>query len=368
MGEGEAIRGRKLEHLLVSLTEDVEHGDPFFDEVYLVHEALPELDFRDVTLESTFLGRRIGAPLVISGMTGGHIFAGEINALLAEVAEAKRLPIGVGSQRAAIVDPTVAWTYRVVREIARSVPVIGNIGAQQLLSDDFLSVAERAVEIVEADALAVHLNAAQEVFQPEGEPRYGGVLRRLSVLVEKLRVPIVIKETGSGISKEVAERLKAAGVKIIDVAGSGGTSWAKVEMYRARVKGDEVRAEAARTFSGWGVPTAISVLEVKSVYPEATVICSGGVRSGLDAAKCLALGADYAGMALPFLHAAAKGRDSLERLVDRVIFELRTAFFLTGAKDIETFKRKKPVLGLRLLAWSCQRGLGRRCEPACCQT
>jgi len=356
MGE-KSIKLRKLDHIVISLQKKVEEGDPLFSEVELVHQPLPELNIGEISLETEFLGKRLAAPIIITGMTGGHPLGGELNALLAEVAEERRLAIGVGSQRAALVERELERTYRVVRETAPSVPVIGNIGAQQLLADNYVEMVERAAEMLEADAVAIHLNPSQESFQPEGDPHYRGVVERLSKLIERVRVPLIVKETGCGISKETAALLKQVGVKIIDVAGRGGTSWIKAEMYRSLRSGDYLKAGAARTFLEWGIPTAISVLEVKSAYPEATVICSGGVRSGLDVAKCIALGADYAGMALPFLRAAVKGKAHLEMLVDRVEFELRAAMFLTGSRNLRELQSKRPVLGPRIVNWINQRDL-----------
>jgi len=351
------IRIRKLDHIFISLSKKVEVGETLLDEVTLIHQSLPELDFTEVSTESLFLGKRISVPLIITGMTGGHPLAGEINATLAEVAEEKKIAMGVGSQRAGLMDPSLSWTYRIVRDRAPSVPIIGNLGAQQLLHDDFVKLAEKAVEMIEADALAVHLNPAQEVFQPEGDPHYKGIINRLSILVEKLGVPVIVKETGNGISMETALLLRRTGVKIIDIGGFGGTSWIKVEMYRAKRNGDKMRAKASKSYVNWGIPTAISVLEVKTGYPEATVICSGGVRTGLDIAKCIALGADYAGMALPFLRAAVKGKRALLELVDKITYELKVALFLTGSRSIKELKTKKPVLGPRITSWINQRNL-----------
>lgn len=351
------IKLRKLDHIFITLSKRVEEGESLLDEVALIHQSLPELDFNEVSTESLLLGKKLSAPLIVTGMTGGHPLSGEINAILAEVAEEKKIAIGVGSQRAGLLNSSLCWTYRVVRDRAPSVPVIGNLGAQQLLQDDFIELAEKAVEMIEADALAIHLNPAQEVFQPEGDPHYKGIFNRLSILVEKLGVPIIVKETGNGISMETALLLKKSGVKIIDVGGLGGTSWVKVEMYRAKRNRDTLRARASKSFVNWGIPTALSVLEVKTAYPEATVICSGGVRTGLDIARCIALGADYAGMALPFLKAAVKGKSALQELIDKVTYELKVALFLTGSRNIEELRTKKPVLGPRITTWINQRNL-----------
>lgn len=351
------IKNRKIEHIFISITRNVEDDDTFLDDVILIHQSLPELDFNDVSTETSFLGKKLSAPVIISAMTGGHPFSGEINALLAEIAEEKKIGLGVGSQRAGIVDPELSWTYRVVRDNAPSIPIIGNLGAQQLLHDDYLEIVQRAIEMIEADALAIHLNPAQEVFQPEGDPHYRNVINRLKLLSEKIDVPIIVKETGNGISMETAMLLKSAGIRMIDVAGKGGTNWIRVERYRALRNNDRVRAMASKTFLRWGIPTAISVLEVRTVFPEAIIICSGGIRTGLDVAKCLSLGADYTGIALPFLKSAIKGRKSIEEYTDRLFYELKAALFLTGSRNISELKSKKPVLGQRIINWINQRNL-----------
>lgn len=351
------IKLRKLDHLFITLLNDIESGESLLEEVELVHNALPDINFDEVSTSTYFLNKKISAPVIISGMTGGHHLSAEINAILAEVAEEKGLAMGVGSQRAGILDESVAWTYRIARERGPTIPLIANIGVQQLLEENYIEIIEKAVEMIEADAIAIHLNPAQEVFQPEGDLRHGKSLERLSAIRERVGIPVIVKETGCGISREVAELLKKSKIHMIDVSGKGGTSWIKVEMYRAEKAGDKMRSRACKSFYDWGIPTAISVLEVKSVYPEASVICSGGVRTGLDIAKCIALGADYSGIALPFLRAAIKGKAQLMELVEALVFELKAAMFLTGSLNLSDLKSKRPVLGPRITSWLAQRGI-----------
>ncbi len=348
---------RKLEHILVSLSKNVEEGDTLLNEVTLVHQALPELDLEDIDLTTRFLGKSLGAPLMITGMTGGHPLGEEINRGLAIVAEKHKLAIGVGSQRAALENPELKRTFKVVRDEAPSVPVIANIGAPQLRMGDPLETARRVVEMIEADALAVHLNPAQEVFQPGGDTVYRGVTRIIGELAEKLEVPLIVKETGSGLSIECVSSLRGKGVKIFDVAGAGGTSWVKIEAIRAEDFGNKILAEAGWTFRRWGMPTAISIIETRTAAPDAVIIASGGIRTGLDAAKCIALGADMAGIALPALRAVVKGVEALDALIERIKLELKAAMFLTGSRQATDLRRKPIVLGHKIIEWMEQRGI-----------
>jgi len=330
------------------------------DQVTLIHQALPELDPNDIDTRTKFLGRELEAPIMITGMTGGHELAEKINEKMALAAEMHKIAIGVGSQRAALEDRRLERTFRVVRERAPSVPVIGNIGVQQLPSEDPVSIAERVVEMIEADALAIHLNPAQELFQPEGDARYHGAVDKIREVARKLKVPVIVKEAGCGISFEVAQKLRNAGVNYIDVAGSGGTSWIKIEMLRAIKKGCKELATAASTFSHWGIPTAASIIEVKAAHPESYIIGSGGVRSGLDVAKVLRVGANLAGLALPVLKSALTSIESIDLYLSKLKRELRAAMFLTGSKDINDLKRKPVVLGVALTSWLEQRGINWR--------
>ncbi len=351
---------RKLEHIDIVLSQRVEGlADTMLGEVILVHKALPETDLRNVSLSTVFLDKRLKAPLIITGMTGGHPSTAEINASLGRVAEKLGIALGVGSQRAAIEDSSLAYTYRAARENAPSIPIIANIGAVQLNKGYGLREAETAVEMVEADALAIHLNAAQEAFQPEGDTEFHGLREKICRIAEKLGVPVIVKETGAGISWEDAAELYECGIRFFDVGGAGGTSWVAVEKHRAARRGHRLHAEAADAFQDWGIPTAASIVEVRSAAPEATVIGSGGIRNGLDAAKAIALGADMAGIALPALKALLGGGEkALEALLEKIIYEMQVAYFLLGCSSTECLRATdRIVVWGRLKAWLEARGI-----------
>src|SRR5205814_8790539 len=338
LSEAEDIARRKGEHLKLAAEADVETRTPAgWDDVQIVHDALPDLDATDVDLGTSFLGRKLALPLVISGMTGGHGRALAVNELLARVAEKHGIAMGVGSQRAAIRDPLLAPTYSVVREAAPHAFVIANVGISQLVKQDreaALGARDIAqiVSMVRADALAVHLNYLEESVQPEGQTRARGALAAIAALARRSRVPIIAKETGAGITRDVALRLRRAGVKAIDVGGVGGTSFAAVEALRAAAQSDTARMSLGNRFRDWGVPTAVAVAGVAAVG--LPVIATGGVRSGLDAAKALALGATVVGVGRPLLQAALRGEEAVDQWIAEFELELRTAVFLSGARRV----------------------------------
>jgi len=253
--------------------------------------------------------------------------------------------MGVGSQRAALEDPALEWTFRIARECGgRSLVLVANIGAAQLVKGYTIEHARRAIEMINADALAVHLNAAQEVFQPEGDVDFRGAIEAIAELARELEKPVIVKETGHGLSYEVVYRLRGRGVKFFDVSGAGGTSWVRVEEYRARIRGLENLAEAAHTFSNWGIPTAQAIVEARWAAPDSCIIASGGIRSGVDAAKAIALGADLAGFALPAIRAYARaGEEGISRLIERFIAEVRASLLLSGASSLAEL-RKVPII------------------------
>jgi len=273
---------------------------------------------------------------------------------LAEAAERLGIPVELGSQRAGLASPDLEYTYRVAREAAPKVFLIGNISAIQLAREG-VAAAERAVEMIEADALALHLNSLQELVQPEGSPTFKGVLEAIHEASEKLEVPLIAKEVGTGISGEAARLLAEAGVKAIDVAGAGGTNWVKIERERARGISPE-KVSVAEAFLEWGIPTAASILEVSSVAEGVEVVASGGIRNGLQAAKALAIGADFVGIARPLLKPATLGPEAVEAFLKRVGLQLRAAMFLTGVKNVKELKRsRRYVLLGPLLEWIRQR-------------
>ena len=339
------ISDRKLEHLLICENYDVEFKNKTtgFEDIELIHNALPEIDKQDIDLSTSVFGKKLNSPLFISAITGGHPAAKEINKQLAIAAENNNIALGVGSQRAACEHPELEDTYTVVRENAPNCLLIGNIGAPQL------NLAQKAVEILDADILAIHLNPLQESIQPEGDLDARGYLDLISQITDSVDIPIMAKETGCGISAESAKLLVDAGVDFIDIQGAGGTSWAAVETYRAE---DRYLGE---TFWDWGIPTAISTAEVVNAV-DVPVISSGGIRSGLEAAKAIALGADAVGMALPFLKNSTS-QNQLNTFIERFNNSLRLAMFLVGASNINELKQSNLVIRGKTREWLNERGI-----------
>lgn len=323
---------RKADHIRINLEEDVaaKGVTPGFDEWRLAHRALPEMDLDDVELSTRFLDRRLGAPLLISCMTGGTDRAHVINQRLAAVAQHRRLVMGLGSCRVLLEHPEVLPTFD-VRDIAPDVPLLANLGAVQLNRGVGAGECRRLLDMLRADALVLHLNPLQEALQPEGDTCFGGLLDRIARLCDGLGAPVIVKEVGWGIAADLVTALVEAGVAAVDVAGAGGTSWSEVERHRMS---DPVRARVAAAFAGWGIPTADAVREARTAAPGATLIASGGIRDGIDVAKAIALGADLAGCAGPMLRAAAAGEAEVAEVVDVFVEELRLAMFCTGASNL----------------------------------
>jgi isopentenyl-diphosphate Delta-isomerase len=324
---------RKAEHITRALEiGDSAGGSAGWEDVQLVHDALPAADFGEVDLGLEFLGRKLPIPLLISGMTGGHEDALRVNRALARAAAATGAMIGVGSQRAALADAAVIGSYAVVREEAPGAFVLANIGISQLVAQPegpALQLADvlRAIGMVRADALAVHLNFLEEVVQPEGQTRARGAAQALRALCAELPVPVIAKETGAGLSRDVALRLRDLGVRALDVGGHGGTSFAAIEARRAGDAGDVVRASTGQVFAEWGIPTAASVALCSDVLP---TIAAGGVRNGLDAARALSLGAVAVGVGRPLLEQAMLGGDAVRDWIGAFAHQLRAAAFLSG--------------------------------------
>jgi isopentenyl-diphosphate delta-isomerase len=326
-------RDRKAEHIRLALEQRMQLGVNYFDEYHFEHAALPEIDFDDIDIGVDFLGRRLAAPLLVSSMTGGTEAAGLINRNLAAGAERTGIAVGVGSQRKALEDPAKADTFK-VREVAPSVPLLANLGAVQLNYGLGARECLQAVEMIGADALILHLNPLQEAIQPEGQRNFAGLLPKIGEVVRALPVPIVVKEIGCGISAATARALAGQGIRIIDTAGVGGTSWARIEAERA---GD---LDLGEVFAGWGIPTPLSIREVRSVGG-LTVIASGGLRNGIDVAKALALGADLAGMAYPFLQAATESPERVVDKVQRIVLELKICMFCLGVKSVPELRHAR---------------------------
>jgi isopentenyl-diphosphate delta-isomerase len=333
---------RKKQHVDIVLSRDVSFKTKTtgLDELEFVNNALPELNYSEVDTSIQFLGRSLALPFMVSCMTGGYAAALRINRELGEVCEEKGIAMGVGSQRQALEDPQYHKTFSVVREVAPSVPIVGNIGAAEVASMT-LDSARRLIDLVRADAFAVHLNPLQEFLQPEGNTDFHGVLDGIARLVQGLPVPVIVKEIGAGISAAVARRLLDVGVRYIDVAGAGGTSWAGVETLRRRDR------SVARQFWDWGIPTAVAIRDVaclKSQGQSFTLIASGGITSGMSAAKCLALGADLVASARPVLEALYRRKKTgVRRLLDTWAQELRGAMFLTGSRTITDLQHAQLV-------------------------
>jgi isopentenyl-diphosphate delta-isomerase len=306
-----------------------------------VHNALPEIDFEEVDTSTTFLGRVIGMPLLISSMTGGYADALRLNRGLAEACQSLALPMGVGSQRQALENATFHRTFSVVREAAPDIPLAGNLGAAEVASLTSPDPVLRLAELIRADAFIVHLNPLQELLQPEGNPRFRGVLQGIAALARALPIPVIVKEIGAGLSPSVVRRLLDAGVRHIDIAGAGGTSWAGVEVLRRSDRQSPAR------FWDWGIPTADAVrgaAALKSAVRPFTLIASGGIANGIDVAKCIALGADLAASARPLLGTLERGGPrALIRLLETWRQELRSAMFLTGSTTLRDLQRAEIV-------------------------
>jgi len=330
------LEERKAEHLHINLEKDVSFPrvTTGLERYCFDHNALPELDLARVELGTAFLGKKLRLPLLISSMTGGTAEAQRINLRLAEGAQAAGIAMGLGSLRAALEAPHLADTFR-VRHLAPDVLLFANLGAVQLNTGVTVDDCRRAVDLVEADALILHLNPLQEALQAEGDTNWAGLLDRIAAVCRGLPVPVVAKEVGWGISAAVARRLADAGVAAIDVAGAGGTSWSQVEMYRAPT---ERRRRLCARFADWGIPTARAVVDVREALPDVPLIASGGLRTGLDLAKVLALGADLGGLAGPFLKAANVSAEAVAELAGEVADELRIILFSLGLPDVASLK------------------------------
>ncbi len=345
---------RKADHIRINLEEDVQFPRlrSGFERFHLVHRALPELDLQAVDLSTRLFGKPLQAPLLISSMTGGTPEAERINLRLAEAAQARGIAMGVGSQRVALEHPEQAHTFQ-VRRVAPDILLFANLGAVQLNYGYTVDHCRRVVEMVAADALILHLNPLQEALQPDGNWNWSGLLTKIEAVCRRLEVPVVVKEVGWGISADVARALVDAGVAAIDVAGAGGTSWSEVEYHRAP---DDHWRRLARAFADWGIPTAMALCQVRqAVGDEVPVFASGGIRTGIEAVKALALGADLVGMASPFLRAAAHGTEAVIREIDALTAEMRIAMFATGAGSLRALREPGHIRSWEDLWEACHR-------------
>jgi isopentenyl-diphosphate delta-isomerase len=323
---------RKADHIRINVEEDVSAKgiDSGFDDWRFVHRALPEIDLDQVDLRSRLLKHRVRAPLLISCMTGGTEQARVINSRLARVAQDRGLAMGLGSCRVLLEHPEVLPTFD-VRPLAPDIPLLANIGAVQLNRGVGAADCKRLLDMLGADILVLHLNPLQEALQAEGDTCFAGLLDQIATLCSSMSAPVIVKEVGWGIADDLVTSLFEAGVAGVDVAGAGGTSWSEVERHRMT---DPIRRRVAASFAGWGIPTTQALIRARTAAPGAFLIASGGVRSGIDAAKALALGADAVGMAGPLLRAAADGDAALAESVEVVLQELRFAMFCTGAAAV----------------------------------
>ena len=331
-----SIQGRKADHLRLNLEEKVQFCKVTtgLERLRFEHQALPEVDLAAIDLSTAFLGKHLRLPFLISSMTGGTGEALRINLNLARAAQACGIAMGVGSQRAAIEDWSMAETFQ-VRPVAPDILLLANLGAVQLNHGYTVEHCRLAVEMIQADALILHLNPLQEALQPEGDGSFGGLLNKIEAVCRILEVPVVVKEIGAGLSGRVVQQLVEAGVAAVDVAGAGGTSWGRVEMYRTRTDRDR---RVAAQFVDWGIPTAEAIRQARRAAPDLPIVASGGIYTGLEAAKAIALGADVVAMARPFLKAAAVSAEAVGEITEELAQSLRIAMFCIGAPDLAALK------------------------------
>jgi isopentenyl-diphosphate delta-isomerase len=334
------IDQRKADHIKINLEQDVRSALTSGLEKYrFTHEALPELDLKRIDTTLNLFGKKLNSPILISSMTGGTEAAKTINMRLAEAAQECGIAMGVGSQRAAIEHPEQAETFQ-VRKVAPDILLFANLGAVQLNHGYGIDQCCKAVDIIQADALYLHLNPLQEAVQDAGDTDFAGLAKKIEGICKKLEVPVIAKEVGWGISERTAKLLADCGVSAIDVAGAGGTSWSQVEMHRAP---GEFTRQLAGTFVGWGIPTAESILNVKRAVPGTLIFASGGLKDGLDIAKCIALGATLGGMAGQFLKAAAISNENAIETVKLTMRQIEVTMFAVGAGKLEGLKVGKLV-------------------------
>ncbi|SEM96911.1 type 2 isopentenyl-diphosphate Delta-isomerase [Lihuaxuella thermophila] len=337
MGSGKKrIEKRKSEHIKIALSRDVAGREitTGLEKYRFLHQALPEINFSDISLSVSFLGKPLSAPFLISSMTGGTEEAFNINKNLALAAQERGWAMGLGSVRAAIENPATAYTFH-IRTYAPDIPILANLGAVQLNYGYGADHCRRAVELTEADALVFHLNSMQEAFQPGGDTRFKGLLRRMEEICRVLEVPVGVKEVGWGIDGSLARRLFDIGVAFVDVAGAGGTSWIQVEKHRTE---DSVMKAAAEAFADWGIPTSECIVEARREIPGGFLIASGGLKNGVDAAKAIALGADLAGFGRSLLPAAVSSAEEIARRLKQIELEMKIAMFGIGTVNVRELK------------------------------
>lgn len=335
--ETPTTESRKADHIRINLEKDVQFPrlTTGLERYRFIHQALPELDLADVDTSVNLLGKRLNSPLLVSSMTGGTDIARRLNRHLAEAAQVHNIAMGVGSMRAAVENPALAYTYE-IRDIAPDILLFANLGAVQFNYGYGVDQCRRAVDMIQADALILHFNVLQEAVQPEGDTNFAGLLSKVEKVCASVGVPVIAKEVGWGFSEQNCRALANAGVAAIDVAGAGGTSWSEVEYHRAPTA---FHARVAASFADWGIPTADAILYAKQGAPEAEIIASGGLRDGIDVAKCIALGAKVGGLAGAFLKAADISVDAVDQLIRELTAQVRITMLCSGARTIEELQQ-----------------------------
>lgn len=331
-----STESRKVDHVKINLEENVQFPNVTtgLEKYRFLHRAVPEINLSDVDIQVELFGKTLDAPLLISSMTGGAELAYKLNRNLAQAAQTYNIAMGVGSQRAAIEDEDLAYTFQ-IRDFAPDIMLFANVGAVQLNYGYGVRQMQRAVDMLEADALILHFNVLQEAVQPEGDTNFAGLLSKVNTICRQINVPVIAKEVGWGFSEQDVSDLVNAGISAIDVAGAGGTSWSEVEYYRAP---SAFHARVARAFADWGIPTADAIQYAHQAAPSIPIIASGGLRDGIDVAKCIALGALVGGMAGPFLKAANDSQESVENFIEETIAQLKIAMLCSGVQDISALQ------------------------------
>lgn len=335
--ETPTTESRKLDHIRINLEQDVQFPSlrTGLEKYRFLHQALPELSLTDIDTSIHIFGQRLASPILISSMTGGTDMAREINRNLALAAQRHNIAMGLGSQRAAIENAQLVGSYA-IRAVAPDIMLFANVGAVQLNYSYGLDECQRAVDMVGANALILHFNVLQEAVQAEGDIDFSGLLAKVERVCAQLPVPVIAKEVGWGFAESTVRDLANAGVAAIDVAGSGGTSWSEVEYHRAP---SSFHARVARSFADWGIPTADAIQFARRAAPQLPIVASGGLRNGIDIAKCLALGADLAGLASPFLRAASQSAEAVDEVIQELNAQLRIAMLCTASRDIRALRR-----------------------------
>ena len=351
------IKNRKFEHIIICLEENIEaiYKKTGFQDIEFVHRALPEMDFNEIDTSINIFKHQFDSPILINAMTGGHEASKIINENLAKLANEFNIGLVLGSQRAAIKDPSLEYTYKIARKTSPDAFIIGNLGAPQISNEYGMFEINRAIKMIQANAFTIHLNALQESLQSEGEPLYKGVINGLQKIKKDIKIPLIVKETGAGIAKEDIMLLKNIEIDAVDISGVGGTSWAAVEYYRSK---DKIKSlpEITKTFWDWGIPTAVATIEASTIG--INLISSGGIRNGLDIAKAIATGADLVGISLPFLKAAYENDyNALREIMEKFIKELKIAMFLTKSKNLNDLKNSNLVISGITKNWLESRGI-----------